>query len=93
MSRAIDPQGVALGCCSVPFQGRENTQRIGLSEVPARGDRQSTLRTARREARTPEDPAESVTHPFLFRCGLRSGLSKAKLSRARWVNHRPDPLG
>jgi hypothetical protein len=56
-------QGVALGCCSVPFQGREKTQRIGLSEVPACGDRQSTLRTARREARPPEDPAESVTHP------------------------------
>jgi hypothetical protein len=38
-------QGVALGCCSVPFQGRENTQRIGLSEVPARGDRQSTSKS------------------------------------------------
>jgi len=32
-------QGVALGCYSVPFQGREKMQRIGLSEVPARGDR------------------------------------------------------
>ena len=31
-------QDVALGCCSVPLKGRENTQRIGLSEVPARGD-------------------------------------------------------
>ena len=56
-------QGVALGCRSVPLQGRENAQRIGLSEVPACGDRQSTLRTVRREACPPDDTAESVTYP------------------------------
>jgi hypothetical protein len=52
-------QGVALGCCSVPFQGRENTQRIGLSDVPAPGDRQSTskpLSQSPKVSRTQKEP-------------------------------------
>ncbi len=44
--RCVGPgrsQGDALGCNSAPFQGKENTPRIGQSEEPARGDRQSIL--------------------------------------------------
>ncbi len=55
----IDPQGVALGCCSVPFQGNENVARIGRSEEPVLGDRQSTSESLSR----PPDVSHTPPHP------------------------------
>ncbi len=61
----IDPQGVALGCCSLPLQGKENAPRIGRSEGSARGNRESTSEPLSRM------PEVSRTRTLALASGIR----------------------
>ena len=60
-SGPIDPQGDALGCSRVPFQGTGNAPRHALSEEPACGYRQSTTKRLSRPQKVSRTRFQSHT--------------------------------
>ena len=78
LRRANRSQGDALGCYSMPLQGKENVPRIGVSEVLAGEDRQSTSEPLSQLPKLSRTPA---------RTGQRKRATKGRLGSIRPKRH------